>query len=64
MESTTTISQKIQIEPEWSSELNGEFQKDYFKKLKQFLIEEKKSNVVYPASKNIFAAFNHTPFRK
>lgn len=64
MESTTTITHKIQIEPEWASELKDQFQMEYFKKLRQFLVEEKKTNVVYPSSKNIFAAFNHTPFSK
>lgn len=64
MESTTTFTQNIQIEPEWEVELKNEFQMDYFKKLSQFLMEEKKNQTIFPPSKNIFAAFNHTPFSK
>lgn len=64
MESTSTNRAKIQIEPEWEAELKEEFKKEYFIRLKNFLIEEKRNHKVYPAGKNIFAAFNHTPFSK
>ncbi len=64
MESPIILAQKLQIEPEWTHELRGEFQKDYFKKLIQFLVNEEKQQTIYPSNENVFAAFNHTPFSK
>lgn len=51
-----------QIEESWKEILIGEFQQDYFAKLKQFLVDEKSKNVVYPPGSLIFNAFNFTPF--
>lgn len=52
-----------QIENSWREVLSNEFQKDYFKNLKQFLIEEiNAGKTIYPHPKNIFAAFNTTTF--
>ncbi len=53
-----------QIDLEWKRVLSGEFQKPYFEILKQFLLEEKKRFIIYPPGKNIFEAFNRTPFSK
>ena len=50
------------IEPSWKSVLIDEFNKPYFVALKEFLVEEKKKYVVYPAGGNIFNAFACTPF--
>ena len=63
MTDSTTIS-KVQIEDSWQRALAPEFQEDYFKKLKSFLVEEKKKGVVYPPGKLIFEAFNRTPIDK
>jgi uracil-DNA glycosylase len=51
-----------QIEEGWKKVLADEFQKDYFLRLKEFLLEEKKKEVVYPPGSMIFNAFNSTPF--
>lgn len=51
-----------QIEESWKNVLNDEFNKEYFIKLKEYLLEEKKRYTVYPPGSQIFAAFNHTPF--
>jgi uracil-DNA glycosylase len=51
-----------QIEPSWLIVLQDEFQKPYFAALKEFLIEEKRRYVVYPAGGKMFEAFNRTPF--
>lgn len=51
-----------QIEESWKNVLNDEFNKEYFIKLKEYLVEEKKKYTVYPPGSQIFAAFNHTPF--
>ena len=50
------------IDASWLAVLNDEFKDDYFLKLKQFIIEERKSHVVYPPARHIFKAFDLTPF--
>ena len=50
------------IEQSWKAVLLDEFNKDYFIKLKQFLLDEKKHHNIYPKGKDIFNAFNYTPF--
>lgn len=49
------------IEESWKKVLIDEFNKPYFYALKEFLVEEKKKYVVYPAGHNIFNAFACTP---
>lgn len=60
--STANGEIKPQIEETWKNLLYDEFKKEYFVKLKEFLIDEKKKYTVYPPGSQIFAAFNHTPF--
>jgi len=51
------------LEASWKRELAGEFAQEYFARLKEFLLEEKRVGaVVYPPGPHIFAAFDHTPF--
>lgn len=52
------------IEESWKKMLALEFEKDYFKNLKIFLIEEKRKYVIYPPGNMIFNAFNQTPFHQ
>ena len=52
------------IEESWKKELGEEFQADYFKTLKQFLVEERKKHILYPPASKIFSCFNYTPFDK
>ncbi len=52
------------IEPSWKGLLQTEFSSEYFKSLKQFLLEEKKRYTIFPPGTRIFAAFDHTPFDK
>ena len=51
-----------EIEESWKQILQQEFESEYFAKLKAFLLEDKKKYVVYPPGKQIFSAFNLTPF--
>ena len=52
-----------QLEDSWNSVLGNEFEKEYMKKLKSFLLKEKQDGkIVYPPGSLIFNAFNHTPF--
>jgi len=46
----------------WKAVLQPEFEKDYFRNLKHFLVEERALHEVYPPGPLIFSAFNHTPF--
>lgn len=50
------------IEENWKQVLADEFEKEYFTKLKLFLIDEKKKYRVFPAGFDIFNAFKFTPF--
>ncbi len=59
---TTEINPNI--EESWKAVLNEQFTQPYFSTLKQFLIEERNKNVVYPPGPLIFSAFNHAPFDK
>lgn len=52
------------IEESWKEVLGKEFEQPYFQALKAFLVEEKRVGPVYPPGKNIFEAFNRTPFNK
>lgn len=58
------VTVKPIIEESWFKALSEEFEADYFKKLKVFLVEEKKKHVIYPPGAVIFNAFNHTPIDK
>lgn len=53
-----------EIEQSWKMVLLEEFNKDYFIKLKQFLLDEKKHHSIYPKGKDIFNAFNYTSFNR
>lgn len=53
---------KVKIDPSWEKELYAEFEKPYFKELTDFVKDEYKNEVVYPAPKYIFRAFDLCPF--
>ncbi|MEM6629626.1 MAG: uracil-DNA glycosylase [Bacteroidota bacterium] len=53
----------VKIEEGWKQALFNEFSKSYFLQLKGFLKEEKsQGQLIYPPGKQIFHAFNSTPF--
>ena len=54
----------IKLESSWLKVLQAEFNKEYMKQLKQFLVEEKKQHVIYPPNAEMFSAFEQTPFDK
>lgn len=55
----------IDLSGKWLELLGPEFELDYMKKLKAFLIAEaQKNKIIYPEGKNIFEAFKLTPFEK
>ena len=52
----------VKMEPSWKTRLSGEFEKDYFVKLTDFVRQEYRQATVYPSGPNIFNAFAHCPF--
>lgn len=50
------------IEESWKKVLIDEFQKPYFKQIKQTLVEEKSKYRIYPPGTLMFNAFNQTAF--
>jgi len=55
----------IHIEQSWKEVLQDEFEKPYFSEIMNFLRKEKQhGKVIYPQEKNIFNAFEQTPFDK
>ncbi len=49
------------IEQSWKLALLNEFEKEYFQRLKSFLVEEKSKHIIFPPGSKIFEAFNKTP---
>ncbi len=54
----------VKIEQSWKERLAGEFEKDYFRLLTDFVRHEYASTKVYPPGPYIFNAFDHCPFDK
>ncbi len=52
----------IEIESSWKNILQSEFEKPYFSSLIQFVKDEYQTHTCYPKGKNIFKAFELTPF--
>lgn len=48
---------------DWNHLLKDEFKKEYYKKLRQFLIEEYKTKTVYPEMNDIFNALEFTSYK-
>lgn len=55
---------EVKIDPSWKSVLQDEFDQEYFKTLASFVRDEYKHAIIYPPPKNIFRAFELTPFDK
>jgi uracil-DNA glycosylase len=54
----------IKIETSWKSRLAGEFEKDYFLRLTEFVKQEYLSGTIYPPGGLIFNAFNLCPLQR
>lgn len=52
----------VKIEPSWKTVLAGEFEKEYFLNLTKFVHEEYRTAQIFPPGRQIFAAFDATPF--
>ena len=54
----------FKIRKSWYDLLKGEFDKDYYKRLTQFLTQEYQNYTVYPKPENVFNALNYVPYDK
>lgn len=55
----------MKLNASWLAKLKNEFDKDYMKNLKFFLLaEQNKGKIIYPKEDNYFAALNLTPMDK
>lgn len=52
---------EVKIEASWKQALATEFTKPYFTELTDFVRQEYQTKTIYPAPKNIFAAFDFCP---
>lgn len=53
-----------QISNDWQEALAGEFRKEYYRKLYDFVKQEYSTKVIYPPSEDIFTALHLTPLSK
>ena len=54
----------VKIEESWKQELSDEWSKDYFVRLTNFVRNEYTTKQIFPPGRQIFAAFNATPFNE
>lgn len=52
----------VHIGNDWDEILKDEFQKEYYKKMRKFLINEYKTKIIYPKPEEIFTAFKLTSY--
>ena len=52
----------VNIGNDWDTVLAGEFEKDYYKKLRSFLVSEYRSKTIYPDMYDIFNTLKLTPY--
>ena len=53
---------EVTIEESWKRVLGSEFEKEYFKALRDFIHSEYRNKTIYPPAKQIFNAFDSCPF--
>lgn len=54
----------VNIGNDWDLLLKDEFQKEYYITLREFLIQEYKTQIIYPSMYDIFNALKYTPYSK
>ena len=52
----------VKIDPSWFEALSSEWQQPYFEQLTQFVREQYHTKQIFPPGRQIFAAFDTTPF--
>ena len=53
----------VNIGNDWDEILKDEFEKEYYKKMRKFLINEYKTKIIYPKPEEIFTAFKLTSYK-
>ncbi|SCH36535.1 uracil-DNA glycosylase [Romboutsia sp. Marseille-P6047] len=53
----------VNLNNDWEKLLKDEFNKDYYLKLRKFLTDEYKNNLIFPNIDNIFEALKHTSYK-
>ena len=53
----------VNLGNDWDEILKDEFSKDYYKKLRKLLVEEYKTQVIFPKMENIFSALKLTGYK-
>lgn len=57
--------ERVRLEQSWKELLLPEFERDYMRSLREFLLREKQQGkAIFPAGNDIFNALNSTPFSK
>ncbi len=56
--------EKITLPNDWNEAVGEELAKPYFRKLQQFLAEERARHVVYPPESDVFNALKFSPYAK
>jgi uracil-DNA glycosylase len=51
------------LKNDWKNYLESEFQKDYYLKLRKFLVNEYNSKIIYPNMYDLFNALHFTPYK-
>ncbi|MEA5551409.1 uracil-DNA glycosylase [Anabaena cylindrica UHCC 0172] len=54
----------LQLPIDWQAVLDDELTKPYFDKLQAFLVEDSLSHNIYPPEKDVFSAFELTPYEE
>lgn len=52
------------LKNDWQDLLEEEFEKEYYKKLRKFLVKEYRTKTIYPDMYDIFNALHFTPYNK
>jgi hypothetical protein len=55
---------KITLPESWQAALADELEKPYFKKLAEFVDEERRTQTVFPPEDDVFNALNYTPYEQ
>ena len=54
----------VHLGNDWDEILAGEFEQDYYKRIRYWLKKEYAEQTIYPAADNIFNALRYTPYSK
>lgn len=54
----------LKVPGEWNDILCDEFQKPYWQQLGDFLVQERRSQTIYPPHSEVFSAFELTPYQQ